>query len=151
MSSPPTPATAPTATDAPASAPSAPQTPDASKGKAKGHPKGYGPSASVLARALASGEAKVYRQRKTGTLRLLPFYAKGSDARARAEAVTKAVKASSVRQVAEDTGTSVPTVRRLMTNLALTLAIEGKELDGLYDGTADKIVLPPNVAGEDEQ
>ncbi len=124
----------------------APQTPEKPAGKAKPQPKPYGPSASVLARALVAGEVKVYRQRKVGTLRLLPFYAKGSEARARAEAMTKAVKADGVKVAAEAAGVSVVTARRMVANLALSQSIERKELDALWDGKALTVVLPPRAA-----
>jgi hypothetical protein len=126
--------------------PAALQTPEKPAAKAKAHPKPYGPSASVLARALVAGEVKVYRQRKVGTLRLLPFYAKGSEARARAEAMAKAVKADGVKAAAEAAGVSPVTARRVVANLALTQSIERKELDGLWDGKAAKVVLPPLAA-----
>lgn len=129
-----------------------PSAPDAQQGtqtapaKAKAQPRPYGPSASVLARGLVAGEVRVYRLRKVGTLRSLPFYPKGSDARTRAEAMAKAVKADGVKASAQAAGVSLATARRMVTNLALTQAIERKELDTLWDGKAAQVVLPPLTA-----
>lgn len=146
--------TAPTPTAAPASRPPASGA-DAQQGKptapakAKAAAKVYGPSASVLARALVAGEVKVYRLRKVGTLRLLPFYAKGSEQRARAEALTKAAKADGVQAASVSHGVSLVTGRRMIANLDLSLAIERKELDGLWDSKAAIVVLPPRPADSD--
>lgn len=145
--------TAPTPTAAPASkpaaaAPAAPHGRQTAPAKAKAAPKVYGPSASVLARALVAGEVKVYRQRKVGTLRLLPFYAKGSEQRARAEALAKAAKADGVKVAAASFGVSVVTGRRMVANLDLSLAIERRELDALWDGKAPTVVLPPRTAAD---
>ena len=134
-------------TDAPG--PDAPQPPQTAPAKAKAQPKVYGPSASVLAKALVAGEVKVYRQRKVGTLRLLPFYAKGSEARSRAEAMARAVKADGVKASAVAAGVSLVTARRMVASLDLSLAIERKELDALWDGTAASVVLPPRATDAD--
>lgn len=132
-----------------ASAPDGPQQPQKAPAKAKGQPKVYGPSASALARGLVAGEVKVYRQRKVGTLRLLPFYAKGSEARTRAEAMAKAVKADGVKAAATEAGVSLVTARRMVANLDLSLAIERKELDSAWDGKAATVVLPPRTSDAD--
>lgn len=63
----------------------------------------------MLARALVAADVKVYRQRKVGTLRLLPFYAKGSEQRARAEALAKAAKADGVKAASVAAGVSLVT------------------------------------------
>lgn len=132
-----------------AAAPDAPQQPQTALAKAKAQPKLYGPSASVLARALVAGEVKVCRQRRVGTLRLLRFYARGSEVRARAEAMAKAVKADGVRAAAVACGVSLVTARRMVAAVDLSLAIERKELDALWDGKAATVVLPPRATDAD--
>lgn len=132
-----------------ASAADGPQAPQKAKPKAKAQAKPYGPSASVLARALVAGEVNVYRQRKVGTLRLRPFYAKGSEARERAEALAKAAKADGIKAAAQAAGVSLVTARRMVANLAMTVAIERKELDGLWDGKAPTVVLPARTVDAD--
>ncbi len=131
-----------------ASGPDAQQGTQTAPAKAKAQPKVYGPSASVLARALVAGEVKIYRQRKVGTLRLLPFYAKGSEQRARAEALAKTAKVDGVKVASVAAGVSVVTGRRMIANLDLSLSIERKELDALWDGKAPTVVLPPRTAAE---
>ena len=91
----------------------------------------------------------MYRQRKVGTLRLLPFYAKGSEARSRAEAMARAVKADGVKASAVAAGVSLVTARRMVASLDLSLAIERKELDAFWDGTAPTVVLPPRATDAD--
>jgi len=146
MPSKPAPLAPATAHGTDAAAPDAQQATPTAPAKAKAAPKVYRPSASVLARALVAGEVKVYRQRKFGTLRLLPFYANGSEARSRAEAMAKAVRADGVKAAAQAAGVSPVTARRMVANLDLSLAIERKELDALWDGKAATVVLPPNTA-----
>lgn len=126
-----------------AAAPDAPHSTPTAPAKAKAQPRVYGPSASVLARALFAGEVKIYRQRKVGTLRLLPFYGKGSEARIRAEAMAKAVKADGVKAAAQAAGVSPVTARRMVANLDLSVTIERKELDALWDRKAATVILPP--------
>jgi len=97
-------------------------------------PTPSGPPTSALAAALAEGSLRLRWQRGTGTLRALPYLADGTPAR---EVATyfqlRREEGASVAAIAADTGTSRATVRRALTALALTEAVEDGDLDELLD------------------
>ncbi|RKN39982.1 helix-turn-helix domain-containing protein [Micromonospora endolithica] len=83
---------------------------------------------SPLAAACAAGTVKLYRLRSNGTTRRLPWLT--GDALEVAEWYRLRVdQGATVRQVAEECGTSKATVRRALTTLALMDEIT----DGLHD------------------
>lgn len=83
---------------------------------------------SPLAAACEAGTVKLYRLRSTGTTRRLPWLT--GDALEVAEWYRLRVdQGATVRQVAEERGTSKATVRRALTTLALMDEIT----DGLHD------------------
>lgn len=86
------------------------------------------PQPKTLKEAAALGAVRLFRQRKNGTMRSLPYLAPGTEARKEAETVVKRRAAGeTIGAIAEDLNASVATVRRMATNLELALAIEAGE------------------------
>lgn len=83
-----------------------------------------GVNTKTFPQAVASGQVKFYRVRENGTTRHVPFLT-GSD-RELAEAIREArAEGKSVRSIAGEKHISVATVRRFLTELALTEEVEG--------------------------
>ncbi len=102
----------------------------------------------TLKDAAAAGTVRLFRQRKNGTLRSLPYLAPGTDQRTQAEAVAaRRDKGETVGTIAEDLNLSVATVRRMITNLLLAHAIEAGEHADRYTPGEKKVVI--SVVGED--
>ncbi len=102
----------------------------------------------TLRDAAAAGAVRLFRQRKNGTLRSLPYLAPGTDQRTQAEAVAaRRDKGETVGTIAEDLNLSVATVRRMITNLLLAQAIEAGEHADRYTLGEKKVVI--SVVGED--
>jgi DNA-binding NarL/FixJ family response regulator len=105
---------------------------------------------ATLKDAVAADAVRLFRQRKNGTLRSLPYLMPDSETRKEAEAVAKRREAGeTVGAIAEDLNLSVATVRRMITNLLLAQQIE----EGLY---ADKYMpgekkVIVSTVGEDEE
>jgi hypothetical protein len=145
----------PAAPSADASAPIPTQTPE----PAPVHPVAEAatpepaPSApGALAAACAAGTVALYRVRASGTLRHIPFLVDGTPARMEAEwyAWQIADEGQPVRVVATAAGVSVATLRRALTALALTEAIEDQELDDLYAPDVEAIFVEGTTDYEDE-
>ena len=102
----------------------------------------------TLKDAAAAGAVRLFRQRKNGTLRSLPYLAPGTDPRKEAEAVAaRREEGETVGTIAADLNLSVATVRRMITNLLLARAIEaGKHADRYTPGER-RVVL--STVGED--
>lgn len=118
-----------------ASAPEPTQQPKKATSKASAKKASAKPAESVLA------EVQFYRLRKSGTIRRLPYLAPGSPERKDAEKVAAQVaKGKSVATIAEETGRSLSTVRRMVAAVQLAEEVEtGKYDDQVKDG---KVVLP---------
>ncbi|WP_269305308.1 hypothetical protein [Aeromicrobium sp. HA] len=103
---------------------------------------------ATLKDAAAAGAVRLFRQRKNGTLRSMPYLAPGSDTRKEAEAVAKRRETGeTVGTIAEDLNLSVATVRRMITNLLLAKQIE----DGFYADkyTPGELKVVVSVVGQD--
>ena len=98
--------------------------------------------ASVLA------DVAFYRQRKSGSLRRLPYLAPSAPERKAAEKVaTQVAKGTSVADLVTSTGESTSTVRRMVAAVQLAREVEaGDFADQIKDG---KVVLPPRT-GDDK-
>lgn len=123
-------ATAPAATPKPATPkPAAQKAPRAAKGTPRSAKATKAAPAKVvttdLAADLASGTVRLFRVRKNGTTRRIPFLKPGTPARKKAERVA-AMRAAgkTMRQIAEELHESLATVRRELTHLALAQDVE---------------------------
>ncbi|MEH0842822.1 hypothetical protein V6U81_10580 [Micromonospora sp. CPCC 205711] len=95
---------------------------------------------SPLAAACAAGTVKLFRLRASGTMRRLPWLA--GEALETAEWYRLRVdQGATVRQVAEDCGTSKATVRRALNTLALIDEITDGLHDDLYAEDVTEIVF----------
>lgn len=99
-------------------------------------------AASVLA------DVAFYRQRKSGTLRRLPYLAPGTPERKDAEKVAAQFdKGTSIAALAASTGKSGSSVRRMVAAVQLAREVEaGDYASQIKDG---KVVLPPRT-GDDQ-
>lgn len=78
-----------------------------------------------LAADLASGTVRLFRVRKNGTTRRIPFLKPGTPARKKAEQVMAMRDGGkTMRQIAEELHESLATVRRELTHLALAQDVE---------------------------
>lgn len=118
-----------------ASAPEPTQKPKPAPGKASAKKASAKPAESVLA------EVQFYRLRKSGTMRRLPYLAPSTPERKDAEKVAAQVaKGKSIATIAEETGRSLSTVRRMVAAVQLAEEVEtGKYDEQVKDG---KVVLP---------
>lgn len=95
-------------------------------------------SASKLAQAAATSEVKLYRQRRNGTYRRLPYLAPGTPQRKQAEQIAaRRAKGEALPAIADDLKLSKSTVRRLEVGLALAKEIEAGQHDAAWDGKPD--------------
>lgn len=120
---------------APASAPEPTKKPVKAKSNASAK---TGASKAAEAR---TAEVQFYRLRKSGTMRRLPYLAPGTPERKDAEkAAAQVTKGKSVATLAEESGRSVSTIRRMVAAVQLAEEVEtGKYDDQIKDG---KVVLP---------
>jgi hypothetical protein len=118
-----------------ASAPEPTQTPK------KASTKHATKKAAVKAAESAQADVAFYRQRKSGTLRRLPYLAPGTPERKAAEKVAAQVdKGTPVAVIAEASGRSLSTVRRLLAAVDLAREVEsGKYAKAMKTG---KVILP---------
>lgn len=100
------------------------------------------PAKPTLAKAAAKDTVRLYHQRRTGTLRHLPYLAPGTPERKQATAVAKRRDAGeTIDAIAADLKMSKATVRRLVTGLALAKEVEAGTHDAEWDGNEAKVVL----------
>ncbi|OUZ06746.1 hypothetical protein BHE97_18555 [Aeromicrobium sp. PE09-221] len=102
----------------------------------------------TLKDAATAGAVRLFRQRKNGTLRSLPYLSPGSDQRTQAEAVAaRRDKGETAASIADDLNLSIATVRRMITNLLLAQQIENGEHADRYTPGETKVVI--STVGED--
>ena len=106
-------------------------------------PKSTEPTApKTLKEAASAGVVRLFRQRKNGTLRSLPYLAPKSEGRTDAEAVAaRREKGETINAIAEDLNVSTATVRRMITNLLLAQAIEAGEYADKWTPGEQKVVV----------
>ena len=95
-----------------------------------------------LKEAAAAGVVRLFRQRKNGTLRSLPYLAPNSESRAEAETVAaRREEGETIGTISEDLNLSTATVRRMLTNLLLAQAIEAGEYADKWTPGEKQVVI----------
>lgn len=131
----PKPATRTTAKPAAAAKSKAPTQPKAAAPAKKVAPKEKPakPEPKTLVEALTTGQASLVKIRANGTVRSLPYYAKGSEVRDTAMTVdSRRTAGDTIDRIAEDMKVSVATVRRYVTGLALAREVEAGKHDAAW-------------------
>lgn len=97
------------------------------------------PAPAPVAETTEGHVVRFYRQRANGTTRHVPLLAEGTDARADAEWVqAQRDEGRTMKAISAEVHLSVPTLRRMLTSLALTEECEdpeGEWADVLAEGT----------------
>lgn len=95
-------------------------------------------TADTLLAEMAAGKVELHTQRDNGTFRKVHFLAEGTEAREHAEWVAAEREAGrTMKAIATEIHASVPSVRRMLNDLALTEEFEkmdAEELDELLRG-----------------
>ena len=104
-------------------------------------------ASGALAAACAAGSVALYRRRRTGTARRVPYLAPGTAAREVADWMAdRREDGASVAALACEAGCSRVTVRRTLAALDLAYAVEDGDLDDLYGPDVVALV----VAGDED-
>lgn len=91
------------------------------------------PEPKTLLEALTTGQATLVKIRANGTVRSLPYYAKGTEVRETAMAVdARRTAGDTIEKIAEEMKVSVATIRRYVTGLALAHEVEAGKHDAAW-------------------